>query len=1015
MPHLEFITPFRPRRTDKVSERFFAPRAHSLFGAGAMQFATVIEQSPGGVLIVSPFRANQLNWGLDDPSGTMSLQLVCAQAADTPGDELSTMVTSGEALEPVDEKIHAGRLEVAGSLADIWKVIPLDPDPGLGDPVTRERSALPDSIYGNSLRGGSGLLVMASLEPSQGLILTPEGMGPMLSFFTMGSFPTDENDFRCQDGSLPLAAHNRALFSSQKRKVTNEPSTALPLRFGAPEKEGPGKPAKPTLVFSAAGFVSARPLRPGEEAGTLAGRTGRVTGGVKTFGAAPGRLGRPITLVIRGRGGTATLRVSAKDQDPNAPFGVKPEVVQGFIFRNADKFDSAGKVTVSGGPSLEIESRQGGKTTWRGRTKARRAIKTFCGKLVPFSERDQKPKNKSIDGIDPLVTQIDHAWAPCIPVDTEELQGKQDKRPPPKPGPPGPPGPRGPKGPRGPRGPGGIKQRPPRGPGSKKGNKKKKGSGSKQQRSPFGGTKGANRQGSSSDVVTPTGRIGEVSAGAPEFKGALEELGIPTGIADGAAKGSKALEDLGQDQGRSRSDCPKPPDDKSGGSPKTGDGVEADSIEVADDLDLGEEVSVDELPASSDDTTPAPTPAEGTPTDKTAKKCPTVDPRMPTPIDERHQIDPETGRPLDGSDELVSFEPVGDRIDPVSATLANPLEFPGSTTISEAMLAAWNPTTGEFKGVESVGASGELGGYAGDPRTAFLQEPSGRWNTVSVPAPGDLVDADEMAALVNAFRPPGLGRTPPPGMPGASRDLWGYAQQLQAQLDEMQSVIDAALIGDRSPYYEGNIGVIHTNQPVTKDGGEGVAENYIGNHYIDPESGPDDSLAAGLNVLQAVEGDRKQVTVDRATLRVQRHLHGRVIASADLGRPVIAAEKHTTGGAIDKSPWVGAWEGPGLTPPFALSHSGALGLRSQNFVPADEQIAGLAHFFNRGNRPFFQTAAPNPRIMDLAAFQGFDGINVSDYAEGFTSWNVDEDGNVIVSSEAEQARLGYPSFAEELF
>lgn len=314
----------------------------------------------------------------------------------------------------------------------------------------------------------------------------------------------------------------------------------------------------------------------------------------------------------------------------------------------------------------------------------------------------------------------------------------------------------------------------------------------------------------------------------------------------------------------------------------------------------------------------------------------------------------------------------------------------------EVVRAAYDPQTKIYRGLRALGFPRELGGYQGDERTALVADNSGQFTEIGVPAPGDRVQPSAMAELINSLKPEGTRTTPPPDSLGAGRSPWAYMAQLQRQVAQQGEVIDAALVGDRFSTYQGNIGIVFTNQPIDAEGhGQGIAENWIGTHLVDPERDPDGQTTAGLDVLQALEGNRRGVNVDRGAFRVHRRLHGQ-IAGTGLNRAVIAPEKFTTGGATDKTPWLSPAMKPGITPPHALPHSGAIGLAPQAFVPAVERThANHGYFLNRAGLPFFQTAGG--QLISLGAFFKFNGVVTTAWTATIRFMVKDLAGNVVIA------------------
>ncbi len=997
------------RQQARAGDFVFAPRAAGSFGRGAMPLGMIVDETPSGILIVKPYRANQLNYEPDDVTNTMSLQLLCASASIDPGQVRSTRITNGQALDGFTED-YGGAIEVGGCTSDFLQVIALDPvrrdqflrdpaEPGtqvqqpvITDQATQVPSAQRQPFFGVSLRGCPGLVLLVSKTIDQGMLATPDGAAPLYSLLTMASFKRDTFDKYNQFGVIPLALRVSARFSSLNLEDITDwnfrdraaISSATPFQLQPPgdprlvdpalvrapgDKDAPGGFGQaPGDAFSAIASVVSTGEVPREPyAGTALplGISGITT--VQNAIAGPTDLGAFVKLLEK---------IEKRRQAEVAGEQVERQVVYGRLV----PFD-----VTEGRPVTALELKDKDPSRLRPRTDDLRKIsdknvlEDDTGRVIPDSRirlvpelvidlelAQGSPNRTDRDRI--IIRDKKKKKTEEEEEEEEDKEGdkdddKDDKD---------------------------DKDRPPKGPGDQAGDKNKKGGGSVQQRSPSGGNVEANRQ-AGGGTIPPTGE-GPVSlAGLVGGVVGLVPLApAPRGIAVEAGVVPEAFPDFGG----GKSACPKPPKDSSGGMGLAGDPVADDSIEVADDLDLGEEVLISETELAEIINQDTPELAEGLSRNRPDKKCPAVDDRAPKPIDELDQIDPETGKPIDGS----------------AAESALPFGIP----LGEVVAASYEPGTKTYRGLgETFGVDYELGGWQGDERTAVLKDSKGRYTGIEVPAPGDKVQPSAMASLLNMLKPEGTRTTPLQGEMGAPASLRGHLDAVQREVQEVRDIVDAAFVGDRHSSYAGNVVVLHTNQPLDDAGdGQGVAENYIGNHYVDPRTeDPEDSTPAGLIVMQAVEGHRRSVVINRAGFRAQRNLSGSVTVKGDgAGRPVIAAEKLLTDGATDSSPWFGAWIDELIPAPVALTNSGALAQQSIAHVPVNERIPGAAYFFNRGNRPFFQTAAPNPRIMDLAAFQGFDGINVSDYAEGFTSWNVDEDGNVIVSSEAEQARLGYPSF-----
>lgn len=978
------------RQQLKAGEYVFAPRAAGPFGEGATRMGYVISRDEAGLYIVQELRPNQLNWERDEETGTMSVQLLAAESATNPGTVRSTRITSGQPLE--SHPSYKGALEVEGQTSDFIRVIGIEEVPAGQDPSktptaeeaavaqtpaeirriveeivfakvnpgqTRVRAgATPDALFATSRRGTPGLAVLVSLVPDQGLLLTTEGMSNLNSILTYASLKASEFDFRGRVGSVPLALRVNARFSSHEEHDATEFAT----REGTSDLGFERDPLPVTAI--PIGFAGRALV---EDVVSLAFDPIVVT-----------RLLDPFRLAAR-----------LADTDRSR------QVVHGRMV----PYDVANERVV---PSKEIL----GKDQCRDLRLVRKRATRPGGLGSLFPDLDDKTTLVTPEGR--VLCKSDIRYVPESVIDVELLQGTDKRtdrdriivRDPKKK-----------KDPKEEKDDEDKEEdkdedeeekrencRPPKGPGDQAGDKSKKGGGSRQQRSPFGGNREANDQAGGGTVppegpisITPVPGLGGATFG--ELFGEALGLGGPRPESFPGTGGGK-------------SSCPKPPKDTTRSRDRAGDPVTDDSIEVSDDFDLGEFVALDDVALAESIDAVTPELAEGGDSNKPQKKCPKTDDKNPQPSDEIDLSDPQIGTAFGGIDP-----------DAPGADTAQSLAALGEIPIVDAVAASFDGNTNTYVGFKAaLGIDYELGGNQGDDRVAVLKDSGGRYTAIEVPAPGDKVQPSAMASLINMLKPEGTRVTPLMNEMGAPVSVRGQLDAVQREVRELHDLIDAVFVGDRFSNYGGNMVVMATNKPIdTVTGeGQGVSENYLGVHLIDPRQDTNDSTPAGLNVLQAIEGRKRNVLVSRAAFRATRNLSGNVQVKDDgMGRPVVSAEKFLTDGARDRAPWFSAWLGEGQSPPWAVVNSGAVALAPIGRVPEAELIDGSAYFLNRQNLPFFQTAGKNGRLVDLSAFQRFDGINVSEYANGFTFWNVDNDGNVIVSSEAEQVRHGYPSFAPE--
>ena len=1004
-----------PKRQQlKAGEYVFAPRAAGPFGEGATRMGYVISRDEAGLYIVQELRPNQLNWERDEETGTMSVQLLAAESATNPGTVRSTRITSGQPLE--SHPSYKGALEVEGQTSDFIRVIGIEEVPPGQDPSktltpeeaasaqtpteirriveeivfarvnpgqTRERAgATPDALFAISRRGTPGLAVLVSVVPDQGLLLTTEGMSNLNSILTYASLQASEFDFRGRVGRVPLAMRVNTRFASYQLEdfaefnfrenfqvVGNEgferedlPVTALPLGF-----------AGRALVEDSVTFAQQEGVLSQSELDRQASLIERLNDPDRSRQVSYGRL---VAYDIANEAVVTLESITGKDQCKDI------KLIRGRTTPQAPQETQASKerrgieallggplsppvfASASGSPFRDL-SESNTLVTDEGRVICKTQVR-----YVPENVIDVELLQGTIERTDRdriIVREKKKKKDPKEEKDDEDKEEDKDedeeeKR---------------------------ENCRPPKGPGDQAGDKNKKGGGSRQQRSPSGGTKEANDQAGGGSVppegpitINPIPGLGGFTAG--------QVFGDILGPRPESFPGT----------GGGKSSCPKPPKDTTRSRDRAGDPVTDDSIDVSDDFDLGEFVALDDVALAESIDAVVPELAEGGDSNKPQKKCPKTDDKNPQPSDEIDLSDPQIGTAFGG-------------IDP-DADTAQSLAALGEIPIVDAVAASFDGSTNTYVGFKAaLGIDYELGGNQGDDRVAVLKDSGGRYTAIEVPAPGDKVQPSAMASLINMLKPEGTRTTPLQGEMGAPLSVRGQLDAVQREVRELHDLIDAVFVGDRFSNYGGNMVVMATNKPIDPVTGEGqgVSENYLGVHLIDPRQDTNDSTPAGLNVLQAIEGRKRNILVSRAAFRATRNLSGNVQVKDDgMGRPVVAAEKFLTDGARDRAPWFSAWLGEGQSPPWAVVNSGAVALAPIGRVPEAELIDGSAYFLNRQNLPFFQTAGKNGRLVDLSAFQGFDGIVVSDYAEGFTSWNVDEDGNVIVSSEAEQARLGYPSF-----
>lgn len=316
--------------------------------------------------------------------------------------------------------------------------------------------------------------------------------------------------------------------------------------------------------------------------------------------------------------------------------------------------------------------------------------------------------------------------------------------------------------------------------------------------------------------------------------------------------------------------------------------------------------------------------------------------------------------------------------------------------MSQAVRDGVDPNTGEWLGIENQGATfsisgepAELGGLGDDPRRALVQSFEGSSYPIRVPAVGDRISSEDVKGLADALKPTCLAVTPNPGRPGSSNTLWGYLTQVQRQLKEVHDIVDAAFVGDRFQHYAGNIVVMYR-----ADEESGPAENIIGTHHTDLDSGENKPHAAGLNIDQAFTSVNRSMRPNRAAARIRRMLDGEVTIPGT-GRPVLGLEKHLMNGATDVSPYIAPWRGNGVIPPWALGNSAHFGLAPSLDVPVAEVIPGLGYVLNRLGWPFWRTDTGKLFPMVTSRFQENDIVTAE-----WTS-NVDlvvtDNGNVVIN------------------
>lgn len=254
---------------EQVLTGIFAPRG--MFGLGATRAGMSLRQLTSGLYYVSVGTFQGLNWEWNDGPRILGLQLIAGEwdrrqsrAREEDGAKAqpktfaesirSTRITSGQDLD----RDVLGHREVAGTMADLVKVIPITvlPESGIGKTEARRRRGVgvipglelpegsqltltpdefgfyvvefpgdsPPATFGGALspRQAPGMAVLDASDGTTGLILTTEGVASLAQLLTTTAFPTIETDPVNIRGVIGAALRISARFGSFNETDLNE-------------------------------------------------------------------------------------------------------------------------------------------------------------------------------------------------------------------------------------------------------------------------------------------------------------------------------------------------------------------------------------------------------------------------------------------------------------------------------------------------------------------------------------------------------------------------------------------------------------------------------------------------------------------------------------------------------------------------------------------------------------------------------------------------------------------------
>lgn len=178
---------------------------------------------------------------------------------------------------------------------------------------------------------------------------------------------------------------------------------------------------------------------------------------------------------------------------------------------------------------------------------------------------------------------------------------------------------------------------------------------------------------------------------------------------------------------------------------------------------------------------------------------------------------------------------------------------------------------------------------------AALELEDGSRIKITTPSLASLSPQDQRA-MADMVLNPGIARVPSPfSTIGQQLSPAAIAALTVRQLNGLTDIVQAALVGGRYSHYEGNLGIVNTNR-----GSLGVSDQFIGQHLVDPPSGPRKVIPPSLHIFQAITSKRRSVRVRSPAFFVDRTFVGNV--STD--QPLIGVRKVPHRGARDTGSFI---------------------------------------------------------------------------------------------------------------